>query len=48
MEEDAEEHARGLGDSEHKTYVDLNRTGTQLAEIVSEPKSALRTRLLST
>jgi len=39
----------GFADSDTKTYVDLNRTGTPLAEIVSGArKSALRTRPLST
>lgn len=38
MEEDAGKSMHeGFSDSASKTYVDLNRTGTPLAEIVSEP-----------
>ena len=39
MEEDAGKSMHeGFADSDAKTYVDLNRTGTPLAEIVSEPE----------
>ncbi len=39
MEEDAGKSMHeGFADSDTKTYVDLNRTGTPLAEIVSEPE----------
>jgi aspartyl-tRNA(Asn)/glutamyl-tRNA(Gln) amidotransferase subunit B len=39
MEEDAGKSMHeGYADSASKTYVDLNRTGTPLAEIVSEPE----------
>ena len=39
MEEDAGKSMHeGFADSATKTYVDLNRTGTPLAEIVSEPE----------
>ena len=38
LEEDAGKSMHeGFADSDFKTYVDLNRTGTPLAEIVSEP-----------
>ncbi|HVJ04226.1 MAG TPA: Asp-tRNA(Asn)/Glu-tRNA(Gln) amidotransferase subunit GatB [Candidatus Saccharimonadales bacterium] len=38
LEEDAGKSMHeGFADSDSKTYVDLNRTGTPLAEIVSEP-----------
>ena len=39
LEEDAGKSMHeGFADSDTKTYVDLNRTGTPLAEIVSEPE----------
>jgi aspartyl-tRNA(Asn)/glutamyl-tRNA(Gln) amidotransferase subunit B len=39
LEEDAGKSMHdGFADSDSKTYVDLNRTGTPLAEIVSEPE----------
>ncbi len=39
LEEDAGKSMHeGFADSDAKTYVDLNRTGTPLAEIVSEPE----------
>jgi len=49
LEEDAGKSMHdGFADSDSKTYVDLNRTGTPLAEIVSDPKSALPKRLTNT
>ena len=38
MEEDAGKLVHGENEDQDKSYVDLNRTGTPLVEIVSEPE----------
>jgi aspartyl-tRNA(Asn)/glutamyl-tRNA(Gln) amidotransferase subunit B len=49
MEEDAGKSLHdGFADSATRTYLDLNRCGTPLAEIVSEPDIRTPTRPSST
>ena len=48
MEEDAGKSLHdGLIDASDYTSIDLNRSGTPLIEIVSEPDIALPTKLMS-